>query len=343
MSTASSASSLSEHQPGTQPQSQPQQQQIGPNIRLVPNLGMDSRSYVFEVIERTIPPGVVYKIGRYSDRNVVSDRLSFRSKVVSRTHAQLWVDESHRIFLRDTGSSSGTFVNRVRLSQANVPSGPQEIKDGDLIQLGVDYQGGAELMYRAVRIRVEVNRGLPTVSRSFSRHAFQQLRQHLASTVATTAVPKNTISTMREPGEHPTTAREEIQECCICLYAIAPLQALFISPCSHIFHFKCLHPILIQNYPGFACPICRTYSDLEASVAVEPDELLEAIGDTEEEASKECDENKCHDDDTSADEPTEAPHLSTLTPVGPFMTQELSSTLVSGTHNFGEITHALPR
>jgi hypothetical protein len=27
-------------------------------------------------------------------------------------------------------------------------------------------------------------------------------------------------------------------DCCICIGAIAPYQALFISPCSHCFHFK---------------------------------------------------------------------------------------------------------
>jgi hypothetical protein len=29
------------------------------------------------------------------------------------------------------------------------------------------------------------------------------------------------------------------------------------------------------SYPGFQCPICRTYSDLEASVAIETDEVME--------------------------------------------------------------------
>ena len=59
----------------------------------------------------------------------------------------------------------------------------------------------------------------------------------------------------------------ELDECCICLYALAPFQALFVSPCSHTYHFKCIRPLLL-SYPGFQCPICRTYSDLEASVAI---------------------------------------------------------------------------
>jgi RING-like zinc finger len=64
-----------------------------------------------------------------------------------------------------------------------------------------------------------------------------------------------------------------IEDCCICLYAIAPFQALFVAPCSHTFHYKCCRPLL-QNHPGFLCPLCRTYADLEASVAVEASEVI---------------------------------------------------------------------
>lgn len=64
-----------------------------------------------------------------------------------------------------------------------------------------------------------------------------------------------------------------IEDCCICLYPIAPYQALFVAPCSHAFHFKCCRPLL-QHYPGFACPICRQYADLDASVAIEAQEVL---------------------------------------------------------------------
>ncbi|KAI7846857.1 hypothetical protein BDC45DRAFT_528077 [Circinella umbellata] len=313
----------------------------GPHIRLVPNVGISNRCFVFDIIDRSLEPGVTLKIGRYSDRNVAPDRLSFKSKVVSRSHAELWVSsDSNKIYIRDVGSSSGTFVNRTRLSPAGVRSSAQEVKDGDLIQLGVDYQGGLEPMYRAVRMRLEVNRE-PTISHPFSRAAFQQLRSHLLSAVAPginpnrheeeivvdhnphqQPYPNNSrqqqqthsilledhsddddddddvddekaaikrinahSTTVSSASPHTTTVRgspvvnqSDIQECCICLYAIAPLQALFIAPCSHIFHFKCLRPILFQNYPGFSCPICRTYSDLEASVAVEVSEVLETLG-----------------------------------------------------------------
>jgi E3 ubiquitin-protein ligase DMA1/2 len=77
---------------------------------------------------------------------------------VSRTHAEIWVDGSGKFNIRDTKSSSGTFLNHIRLSPANTESRPHELKDGDILQLGVDYQGGTEDIYKCVKIRVEVGR-----------------------------------------------------------------------------------------------------------------------------------------------------------------------------------------
>lgn len=63
------------------------------HIRLVPNVGLGTRCFVFEVIERDLQPGTLLKIGRYSDRNAMADRLSFKSKVISRSHAELWMED----------------------------------------------------------------------------------------------------------------------------------------------------------------------------------------------------------------------------------------------------------
>ncbi|KAI9366513.1 hypothetical protein BD770DRAFT_438648 [Pilaira anomala] len=306
---------------------------VRPRIRLVPNVGLSSRSFVFEIVDRELEPGVRYRIGRFSDRNIVSERLSFKSKVVSRNHAELWA-ENGKVFIRDIGSSSGTFLNRIRLSAPNQTSEPYEIKDGDAIQLGVDYQGGLEPIYRAVRIRVEINRQIQNPNSPFTRTAFQQLRSHLIGAPSTnntsnygsppptvdligpimtdnlglcreaTKVPDHNTSDIESTSDpapvkdvplsemmsrHHITdmSRADIQECCICLYAIAPFQALFIAPCSHIFHFKCLRPIVFQNYPGFSCPLCRNYFDLEASVSIEVDDVLEAISIAKEKQQKE--------------------------------------------------------
>jgi hypothetical protein len=90
--------------------------------------------------------------------DLLSPRAAFRSKVVSRSHAEIWCEPGGKFYIRDTASSSGTFLNHIRLSSPNVQSRPQLLKDGDVLQLGVDYQGGAEEMYRCVKMRVEVGR-----------------------------------------------------------------------------------------------------------------------------------------------------------------------------------------
>ncbi|KAI9323345.1 hypothetical protein BX666DRAFT_47398 [Dichotomocladium elegans] len=282
------------------------------HIRLVPNVGIGNRCFVFDVIERDLRPGEVFKIGRYSDRNAAADRLSFKSKVVSRSHAELWAQDG-KVYLRDIGSSSGTFVNRARLSPAGQWSAPQEIRDGDIVQFGVDYQGGLEPAYRAVRTRIEIDRAMPKPSQSFGRQAFQQLRQHYLATthpaLINTAMDNNSTSTSTSAEQSPNSqtsairnllTASDIQECCICLYAIAPLQALFITPCSHTFHFKCLRPILFENYPGFSCPICRAYADLEASVAVEVSDVLEALNVTYEDEERNIGEGKAGEPGTTA-------------------------------------------
>ncbi|KAI8985846.1 SMAD/FHA domain-containing protein [Pilobolus umbonatus] len=237
------------------------------HIKLIPNVEMTNRCFVFDVIDRDlIKGGSSLKLGRYSDRAAVPNRLSFKSKVVSRYHAEIWVSDDGKIYIKDSGSSSGTFVNHIRLTTANSESTKaHEIIDGDLIQLGVDYKGGIEPVYRSVKMRLEVNRRewREFQSNTYNLAAFQQLRQQLSQTTSNT---KN------------TGYKEEVQECCICLYCIAPFQALFIAPCSHVYHYRCLRPLLIQNYPGFSCPLCRTYSNLEASVTVEESEVLEMLG-----------------------------------------------------------------
>ncbi|KAG5459034.1 MAG: hypothetical protein BJ554DRAFT_631, partial [Olpidium bornovanus] len=81
-----------------------------------------------------------------------------------------------------------------------------------------------------------------------------------------------------------------IADCCICLCAIGPFQALFVAPCSHAFHYKCARQLLV-NWPAFTCPLCRTFADLEASVST--DNLAEMFGD---------DLNLADDDDDDDDD-----------------------------------------
>jgi pSer/pThr/pTyr-binding forkhead associated (FHA) protein len=145
-------------------------------IRLVPHLD-SRRSLRFEPIGRDLKEGdPALRIGRFTDRSglglaavnaLSTNKLAFRSKVVSRAHAEIWVESGGRFFIRDIKSSSGTFLNHVRLSLANTESRPFSIKDGDIVQLGVDYQGGTEDIYKSVKIRVEIGREWQAAANAF--------------------------------------------------------------------------------------------------------------------------------------------------------------------------------
>ena len=141
-----------------------------PSIRFIPH--QDPRagrpSLQFPTITRTLPDeSAVVRVGRYSERDNTPEipanmpsaaAIGFKSKVVSRKHCELWCKDGSW-YIKDVKSSSGTFLNHIRLSQPNVESKPFRIKDGDIIQLGIDFRGGEEMIFRCVKIRVECNRG----------------------------------------------------------------------------------------------------------------------------------------------------------------------------------------
>ena len=56
----------------------------------------------------------------------------------------MWVNAAGQLLFRDVGSSSGTFLNRLRLSPSGRESRAYVVKSGDVVQLGVDYQGRQE-------------------------------------------------------------------------------------------------------------------------------------------------------------------------------------------------------
>jgi hypothetical protein len=49
----------------------------------------------FDVIDREVPEGVVLKVGRFTDKvSQQPSRIAFKSKVVSRSHAEIWVQNN---------------------------------------------------------------------------------------------------------------------------------------------------------------------------------------------------------------------------------------------------------
>ncbi|KAF8339426.1 SMAD/FHA domain-containing protein [Amanita rubescens] len=132
-------------------------------IQLTPYLDSPN-PFQFDAITRDLlESGTILQIGRFTDRGGLSsseinalgtDRLVFKSKVVSRKHAQIWVGNGGKFFIKDTKSSGGTFLNNRRLSLANQESIPFQLNDGDILQLGVDYRDGTDDFCKNVKIRV---------------------------------------------------------------------------------------------------------------------------------------------------------------------------------------------
>ncbi|KAF9397214.1 hypothetical protein BGX21_009101, partial [Mortierella sp. AD011] len=63
-----------------------------PHIRIVPHLDAP-RSLHFEVVDKDVPEGFVLKIGRFTDKQALPNRVTFKSKVVSRGHAEIFTEQ----------------------------------------------------------------------------------------------------------------------------------------------------------------------------------------------------------------------------------------------------------
>ncbi|KAJ5757519.1 uncharacterized protein N7511_006213 [Penicillium nucicola] len=262
-------------------------------------------SLPFVPITRTLPSeSCVIRVGRYSERDGVpvpnptepSDApVGFKSKVVSRKHCEfLYVNGQWH--LKDVGSSSGTFLNHMRLSQPNMVSRLYSIKDGDIVQLGIDFRGGEEMIFRCVRIRIECNRSWQQQPNEFN---------------------KNTESLIKNLGKGETADYSGCRECSICLGSVLrPYQCLFMAACAHVWHYKCISRLLHSpDYPMFQCPNCRAFTDLSAEV--------DDSNDVEERREKESIASAPPAEAASAEEP----------PVGP--TEHIQPEAPSETPNIG--------
>ncbi|KAA8572545.1 hypothetical protein MFRU_003g02600 [Monilinia fructicola] len=252
-----------------------------PSIRFSPH--QDPRAHrpslIFGTMSRTLPTGKeVIKVGRYSERenqqpqatNVPSFApVGFKSKVVSRRHCEFWCSGG-RWYIKDVKSSSGTFLNHIRLSSPGTESRPYPVNDGDIVQLGIDFKGGEEMIFRCVKIRVELNKGWQTGPSSFNVQSHKRLRE--------------LNNNQKKPSVAGSSASNgSSQDCSICLGAIAPCQSLFVAPCSHTWHYKCIRVVINgPTWPHFICPNCRTVADLEAELD-EPDGDWEELAASDEE------------------------------------------------------------
>ena len=101
----------------------------------------------------------VLKIGRQTNAKTVPTAVNgfFDSKVLSRQHAEVWADKG-KIWIRDVKSSNGTFVNGQRLSPENRESEPQELREGDTLELGIDIvsEDQKSIVHHKVSAKVEL-------------------------------------------------------------------------------------------------------------------------------------------------------------------------------------------
>ncbi|KAJ3138813.1 hypothetical protein HK100_012209 [Physocladia obscura] len=221
-----------------------------------------------ECIERKVHEGEVVRIGRKVVKNGVEQLLEgqkdsllniwYQSKVVSRCHAEIWIADG-QLFIKDVGSSSGTFLNKMRLSPSGKESPPYTIRENDLVVFGVDYKGKSDDdLYKCISVRIGFydNTWIKQLRKKADPKKFQKALKQLLN-----ASNPHAAHTDDDDGSPP-------EDCCICIGEIQPLQAIFIAPCSHCYHYKCVNSILIQSQM-FQCPMCRQVANLAASVSTE--------------------------------------------------------------------------
>ena len=106
-----------------------------------------------------------------------------------------------------------------------------------------------------MKITMENSREISQLQKLIPERFKRALQQLLVAT--------NPYSTQKESEQSDNSI-----DCCICIGEIGPFQALFIAPCSHCFHFKCVQHF-VRDTVMFPCPICRQVANLEASVSME--------------------------------------------------------------------------
>lgn len=207
-----------------------------PTIKFIPH--QDPRagkpSLTFATTSRTLPhEDCVIRVGRYSERDgnpnppsnaPSSAPVGFKSKVVSRRHCEFWCSQG-QWYIKDVRSSSGTFLNHIRLSQPSVESRPFPVNDGDIVQLGIDFRGGEEMIFRCVKIRIECNRSWQKSLNNFKLDTYP--REYVS--VSCTLLTESSVQTHRQlralgkadAKVDSDAASTHSSECSICLMAIA--------------------------------------------------------------------------------------------------------------------------
>ncbi|CCC68783.1 hypothetical protein NCAS_0B06990 [Naumovozyma castellii] len=223
-------------------------------VRITPYIDRTSTTsgLIFPKIIRRAGPGSQLLIGRCVDQYYKVTKglpekyhpIVFKSRVVSRVHACLKVDMNGRWYLSDAASSSGTFVNGSRMAKPNTVSDDIMLTDRiTCVQLGKTMDGTTEEHLRCVKMKIELNDSWKLPKTQFSTNAFKNVKKVLFS------------------GDEPNAT----DNCSLCLSKITEGKPIFISPCSHHWHYKCVKDLITVEYPFFFCPTCKNQFDLEST------------------------------------------------------------------------------
>ncbi len=147
---------------GMQPsvQNGPRGNVTGPHPDVTPVLCLLPMNGTFERKAINVPfyPDVL-RIGRQTNAKTLPTPVNgyFDSKVLSRQHAEIWADRLGKVWIRDVKSSNGTFVNGQRLSAENRDSEPHELREQDILELGIDIvsEDQRTVVHHKVAARVE--------------------------------------------------------------------------------------------------------------------------------------------------------------------------------------------
>jgi hypothetical protein len=109
-----------------------------------PVLYLESTNGTFERKMMSVPYYLDFlRVGRHCNAGITptSSNLYFDTKSISRQHAEIYSDMSGRIWIRDTKSSNGTFINGHRLAAERQGSKPHELRTNNELILAVDIFG----------------------------------------------------------------------------------------------------------------------------------------------------------------------------------------------------------
>lgn len=132
---------------------------LRPQYSLV--LGLSSVNGTFEKKSLVLPAyPEVMRLGRQTSAKTLPapDNGYFDSRVLSRYHAEIWADyNTRKVWIRDSKSSNGTYVNGLRLGDDKGESEPHELNKNDIVELGIDIANdeGTSFVHRRISAKVD--------------------------------------------------------------------------------------------------------------------------------------------------------------------------------------------